>query len=588
MSKENNVNTPFYFSDMLPFGLNRKIYSYTVKNTEVDSYALGTEPFNNTVLSNQAVLVYINDQQLTYGLDYVFDTVNPLVIFSKTLNLNDVIDIKTYSNTAGACMPPSPTKLGLYPAFRPTKFIDNTYLNPVEVIQGHDGSITVAYGDARDELILELETRIFNNLKTKYDISILDTNSILPGRFRKNSHTLTQINQTLGEEFLRWAGFYNIDYVTNDNAQYESVFGYNFSTQADTIDGNLVTGSWKNIYRYYYDTDRPHTRPWEMLGFSEEPSWWESEYGTAPFTSGNSILWEDLEKGYIRQGERQGYDEFYARPGLLQIIPVDSYGDLLDPLQTNIIKTYNPAYVYKNWTFGEVGPAENAWRKSSLYPFALQISMALNLPAKYLTLGFDVSRNIKNLAGQLIYSDTNERIQPNNLKVFGTVVDGKSVLTAGYHNYIVEYARQQHQDAPTKIKDLLDRLAVSLTYKVGGFTSKDKFRIALETVTNYKAADTVFVPSENYEIILNVSTPIDTLAISAIIIERGDTGYIAKGYDKVNPYFKIYNPIHKPNDKIVTDYEISTAYETLKKAKQQINNYNKLQLIESFNNVSYF
>jgi len=42
------------------------------------------------------------------------------------------------------------------------------------------------------------------------------------------------------------------------------------------------------------------------------------------------------------------------------------------------------------------------------------------------------------------------------------------------------------------------------------------------------------------------------------------------------------------NDKIVTDYEINNAYDTLRKAKQQINNYNKLSLIESFNNVSYF
>lgn len=42
------------------------------------------------------------------------------------------------------------------------------------------------------------------------------------------------------------------------------------------------------------------------------------------------------------------------------------------------------------------------------------------------------------------------------------------------------------------------------------------------------------------------------------------------------------------NDKIVTDYEINNAYETLKKAKHQINNYNKLNIIESFNNVSYF
>jgi len=52
--------------------------------------------------------------------------------------------------------------------------------------------------------------------------------------------------------------------------------------------------------------------------------------------------------------------------------------------------------------------------------------------------------------------------------------------------------------------------------------------------------------------------------------------------------YKQLNLISNTNDKIVSDYEISTAYETLKKAKQQINNYNKLQLIESFNNVSYF
>jgi hypothetical protein len=42
------------------------------------------------------------------------------------------------------------------------------------------------------------------------------------------------------------------------------------------------------------------------------------------------------------------------------------------------------------------------------------------------------------------------------------------------------------------------------------------------------------------------------------------------------------------NDKIVTDNDINNAYETLKKAKHQINNYNKLSIIESFNNVSYY
>ena len=42
------------------------------------------------------------------------------------------------------------------------------------------------------------------------------------------------------------------------------------------------------------------------------------------------------------------------------------------------------------------------------------------------------------------------------------------------------------------------------------------------------------------------------------------------------------------NDKIISDSDINNAYETLKKDKQQINNYNKLNLIESFNNVSYY
>jgi hypothetical protein len=33
------------------------------------------------------------------------------------------------------------------------------------VIVGHDGSITRTFGDIRDDVLLEFETRIFNNLK---------------------------------------------------------------------------------------------------------------------------------------------------------------------------------------------------------------------------------------------------------------------------------------------------------------------------------------------------------------------------------------------------------------------------------------
>ena len=69
--------------------------------------------FNDTVLSNRAVLVYLNGTQLIKGIDYVFDTTRAGITFTTTLNYNDVITINDYSNTDGNYIPETPTKLGL-------------------------------------------------------------------------------------------------------------------------------------------------------------------------------------------------------------------------------------------------------------------------------------------------------------------------------------------------------------------------------------------------------------------------------------------------------------------------------------------
>ena len=52
-----------------------------------------------------------------------------------------------------------------------------------------------------------------------------------------------------------------------------------------------MKGFWRGIFVDLFDTDRPHTHPWEMLGFAEKPDWWEGRYGAAPYTAGNDILW---------------------------------------------------------------------------------------------------------------------------------------------------------------------------------------------------------------------------------------------------------------------------------------------------------
>jgi len=52
-------------------------------------------------------------------------------------------------------------------------------------------------------------------------------------------------------------------------------------------------------------------------------------------------------------------------------------------------------------------------------------------------------------------------------------------------------------------------------------------------------------------------------------------------------YKKIVSILDTNNDKVISDNEINKAYEILKKARGQIDNYNKIKVLESFNNMNY-
>ena len=54
------------------------------------------------------------------------------------------------------------------------------------MIQGHDGSLWRCFGDFRDNLLLDLEKRIYNNLKQQYNENILDIADFIPSQNRSN------------------------------------------------------------------------------------------------------------------------------------------------------------------------------------------------------------------------------------------------------------------------------------------------------------------------------------------------------------------------------------------------------------------
>jgi len=553
------TDSPWYYSDMVPYGDNRTTYSYTVLDVDIEYYQIESI-ISESAASNRAVLVYLNSEQLIKNKDYEVSQTLPAIKLLPELSrsLNDIITIVEYTNTDGNFVPETPTKLGLYPKFEPKIYLDDRFSEPISVIQGHDGSITPAFNDYRDLFLLELEKRIFNNLKTQYDIENRSVMwNILPGKFRVSKFTKNEFDLIISSNFLKWVGSNQLDYITNQFYDSNNSKTWNFKKSTSVLDNEVLPGNWRGIYRYFYDTDRPHSHPWEMLGFSEKPSWWDEEYGAAPYTKGNSILWTDLENGYIRQGTRIGIDSRFSRPGLSRIIPVDEYGDLKTP-DTFLIKNFNGNNTASSWAVGDMGPVESAWRMSSDYPYAMQIALALTSPAEYFGLGIDNNRYLYfSELNQMLYSGTKDRIKPSRIVVHGSTVDGQIQRSASWLNWIVDYLNGQGISGYAEVRRLLDQIDIRLSYKLSGFTDKNLLKIYAEQTSPGSTNDSILVPAENYQLLLHKSTPVRRAVYSAVIIKKTRTGYSVEGYDYHNPYFTIVPSRSNNNYSVIKGIEKS-------------------------------
>jgi hypothetical protein len=555
LNRDKDLLSPYYLSDMIAYGTDKSTRTWTVTNVRNKSYPIAAE-FAPTELSLRSVLVYLNGQQLLLDKDYEFVAGDSSVRILIDLHVNDIITIDDYFSTEGCFIPATPTKLGLYPKYTPSMFVDDTYIEqPVNVIQGHDGSLMAAYNDFRDDIILEFEKRVYNNIKSRYRPELLDINSVMPGAFRKTKYSQQEVNNILQADFVRWAGFYGIDYTTNSIFDPADSFTWNYLRGYNNFLDVKVSGFWRNFYNYFYGTDRPHTHPWEMLGYSEKPNWWENEYGPSPYTSGNEILWQDIEQGIKRNGSLVETDMLYARPGLSAILPVTEQGRLIDPstIITNIT-AYNRR---QGWIFGDHAPAETAWRRSSYWPFAVQRLLALAIPASYSALMYDPARLTKNIAGQWCYGDDKAFLNPKNVYIHN---DENKTLTGGYSVYVSEIGQQRSRNYIQELKNDLKYLDFNLFHKVGGFISKDKVQIVIDSIDPVSTSPGALLPLEDYELILNTSNPIKSVGISGIIIQKVSGKFVIKGYDKFNPYFSIYESVRNSTTSALTVGGISESY----------------------------
>ena len=524
--------SPFYWSDMVPAGSKVTTTTITISNTTSTVFDT-LQVYNYTSANFLGMNVYLNDVLLTREYDYTVATDGPRIDVLAPLSLGDVLTLQEYSATYGNYVPNTPTKLGLYPAWKPELITVKTTNGVQEMIQGHDGSQTPIFGDIRDEVLLEFETRIYSNLKVDGNPVPLTVFDVLPGQFRDTGYSYSTVTGILDKSFLSYVGWNKLDYTTQTYSA-ANQFTYNYSSAQNRLNNENLLGAWRGIYRYFFDTQQPESTPWQMLGLYEKPTWWEITYGPAPYTADNLVLWQDIAAGVVREPNNVQVKPEFVRPDLLKVLPVNSGGTLLSPFEA-VMSTYQNGQFQKSWAVGDGGPVEASWWNSSDYPFAVMRLLALLRPAKFFTLFADRDLYRYNSTFDQYLYNNRYRLDANGVEVYGN-----GVSKASYIDWIIDYNRVLGQDSTTELQSDLKNLDVRLCYRLGAFSDKQYLKIYTEKSSPSSTNTSLLLPDDTFDLFVYKNQPFDRSIYSSVIIQRVATGYTVFGYSTAQPYFSTY------------------------------------------------
>lgn len=554
-SNKNN-SSAFFWSDMLFSGNPFLSNTYTFAASATSAIFTLGDIWTSTMFTEANYLglgIYLNRiesgktvvTQLLKNIDYVVSTTSPSVQVNYAIEANDTITVKVYNQTYGSYCPNTPSKLGLYPIFVPAVVLDDTYSVPTYFILGHDGSYNRLYGnydvvtgqldDFRDIVLLEFEKRIYNNYKVSSETP-LTADDVVPGEFRETKYSRSEILDIYSVGFLNWVGANRIDYKTQT---YRSTnkFTYNYNQSSNKITQQaLLQGYWRGIYNWLYDTDNPANAPWEMLGLNTKPSWWDTHYGAAPYTSGNTYMWQDIANGYVWNDGAPYINTKKIRPDLLSVLPVDSLGELVSPF-VSVMGNYNTLTFNRDWVVGDGAPAEASYLKSSSWPFDLMRLLALTKPAQFFNLFVDRDLYKYNSTYDQYLYDGRYHLDPRTVQIYGN-----NVAKHSYINWVVDYVNQKGADGTTVVRALLDNLDVRLVYNMAGFTAKNYLKFLVEKATPNSKNSSLLIPDENYAVLLYDNPPAETITYSSVIVQKVETGYTVWGNSRNKQYFTISVP----------------------------------------------
>ena len=431
------------------------------------------------------------------------------------------INIKQWYDRYNAQIPASLAKIGLAPIYMPEILEDTTSVGKYFIYR-HDGTRYYLEAgvedlgsnnyyplDTIDKLLYEYELAVWSSIA--YDIENNNFRNYIgniPGYFRTLSNDFKQVKQIVINETKQWINQNNLFLMPNTEYDSNNAFTYIYQIGTGHSGSDLpyaVTGSWRLIYQFLFDTDRPHTHPWEMLGHTIKPTWWDANYSWIDPVK-RTALEKTLRTGNISTANNQIINPLFARCNNLtqqsvQEFPVDTAGNLLPPTEltwmNELVSISNSSS--DAWQAGEVGPYENVFYNTQ-WGLAAKIKMLyLRSPAQYVNTNW--------LPGQTIINEWNSKLDRSTLywqqgkiehDYHRKIVDGETVYTSGIESLFSEFCILNNKNFKTEVIDKFNNIKVKKEFLLNAFTDKNNVRIESTSINSQRI--TLFVPEKSYDV----------------------------------------------------------------------------------------
>jgi hypothetical protein len=359
-----------------------------------------------------------------------------------------------------------------------------------------------------------------------------------PARF---DYSTEEFRNIVRRDFERWVSQQDINFVDNTEFNPNDPFTWNYRSAG-------VEGHYKGIYKRIYNTIRPHSHPWEVMGYRIEPTWWRTQYvpdsiasdGT-PRYGENHRMWSDFQAGFVHPILNIQRNDF----AMIAPIPVDLNGELFDPIEAGVVleDSLDPNRINDSWVFGDGADKEQEFYDSPFFAFTQALCGYLMKPGiwidplwteLYIDIGGTGTYRLWR-ARHVVLRDTLTRPQIGDLLLDLEIrSDGTTVQRLGVQAWISERLKSLGGDPTENYGKIVRNTKPSLGWNTSGFINDTRTKITTLSGKN--------IPFEDLHVVLHQSPPIKELVCSGILVTREGTGYRVYGYDLLNPRFRVELP----------------------------------------------